>query len=121
MQNSDFCLPILDMASRSKHHSVYVIGLDKAVMDDKRFREANPYYVEGKPCVYVGRIGLAPDERFRNHKLGHKSSRYPHKYGMYLQRKLYEHLNPMSYEQACNEEEELAKRLRSRGYAVWQK
>ena len=109
------------MANKSKHHSVYVIALDKAVLNKKRFREANPYYIEGKPCVYVGSTGLTPDERFRNHKLGHKRSRYTHKNGMYLRRKLYEDLNPMTHEQACEEEVELAKRLRSRGYAVWQK
>ena len=108
------------MSSIEKRSNVYVIALDKSALNDKRFREVNPYYVEGKPCVYVGMIGRTPDERFRQHKEGYKSSRYPRKYGMYLRRKLFEHLNPMTYDQAVAKEVELAKELRYRGYGVWQ-
>jgi len=108
------------MTGNKKHHNVYVIALDPAVINDKRFREANPYYVEGKPCVYVGRTGRTPDERFQQHKEGYKSSRYPHRYGKYLRRKLFEHLNPMTYKKAVAMEKELARQLRNRGYAVWQ-
>ena len=108
------------MSKLDKRSSVYVIALDKSVMNDKRFREANPYYVEGKSCVYVGMTGRTPDERFRQHRDGYKSSRYPKKYGMYLRRKLFEHLNPMTYERAVAKEVELAKELRYRGYGVWQ-
>ena len=100
------------MIKLEKRSSVYVIALDKSVMNDKRFREANPHYVEGKPCVYVGMTGRTPDERFGQHKEGYKSSRYPKQYGMYLRRKLFEHLNPMTYEQAVAMEVELAKQLR---------
>lgn len=108
------------MGKAEKRTNVYVIALDKSVMNDKRFREANPYYVEGKPCVYVGMTGRTPDERFRQHKEGYKSSRYPKKYGMYLRRKLFDHLNPMTHEEAVEMEVELAKQLRYRGYGVWQ-
>ncbi len=108
------------MVMNTKHHSVYVIALDQAVMDDKRFRKANPYYVTGKPCVYVGMTGRTPDERFRQHKEGYKSSRYPHRHGKYLRRKLFEHLNPMTYKRAADMEVELARQLRNRGYGVWQ-
>ena len=103
-----------------KRFNVYVIALDKSVMVDKRFRKANRYYVKGKPCVYVGMTARTPDERFAQHREGYKSSRYPKKYGLYLRRKLYEHLNPMTYEDAVAMEVELAKQLRYRGYAVWQ-
>ena len=109
------------MASKSLKSNVYVIALDLEVMKDKRFREGNPNYVEGKPCVYVGMTGRTPDERFQQHRDGYKSSRYPRRYGKYLRRKLFEHLNPMTYERACKMEVQLAKQLRQKGYGVWQK
>lgn len=108
------------MTSKPKKTNVYVIALDLAVLQNKKFQKANPNYVEGKPCVYVGMTGLTPEKRFAQHKDGYKSSRYPRKYGKYLRRKLYERLNPMTYDQACKEEVQLAKKLRKRGYGVWQ-
>lgn len=108
------------MAGNRKRFNVYVIALDLDVMKDRRFREANARYIEGKPCVYVGMTGRTPDERFEQHRNGYKSSRYPRKYGKYLRRKLFEHLNPMTYERACKMEVELAKQLREKGYGVWQ-
>ena len=89
-------------------------------MKDKKFRAANPNYIEGKPCVYVGMTGSTPDKRFQQHKDGYKSSSYPRKYGKYLRRRLFEHLNPMTYEGACEKEVLLAKQLRKKGYGVWQ-
>ena len=79
------------MAKKPRNSSVYVISLNLDVMKDKRFREANPSYIEGKPCVYVGMTGRTPDERFQQHMNGYKSSRYPKRYGNYLRRKLFEH------------------------------
>ena len=110
----------LNMTNKLKKSSVYVIALDPVVIKDNRFREANAYYIEGKPCVYVGMTGSTPDERFRQHKNGYKSSRYPRRYGKYLRRKLFEHLNPMTYKQAAATEVELARQLRKRGCGVWQ-
>ena len=37
-----------------KTYSIYVIELDKGVLERKKFRECNPTYQDGKPCVYVG-------------------------------------------------------------------
>ena len=108
------------MASKSLKSNVYVIALDLEVIKNKRFREANPNYIEGKPCVYVGMNGRTPDERFLQHKDGYKSSKYPRRYGKYLRRKLFEHLNPMTHERACKMEVQLAKQLRQKGYGVWQ-
>jgi len=65
--------------------------------------------------------GRTPDDRFRQHKEGYKSSRYPRLYGKYLRRKLFEHLNPMAHKRATAMEVELASKLRNRGYGVWQK
>ena len=109
------------MANNRERFNIYVIALDVDVMKNRKYREANRGYVEGKPCVCVGMTGRTPDERFQQHENGYKSSRYPRKYGKYLRRKLFEHLNPMTYEQACKKEVELAKQLRKKGYGVWQK
>lgn len=36
------------------HYRVYIIELKKTVLEDRHFLERNPWYEEGKPCVYVG-------------------------------------------------------------------
>ena len=48
-------------------HSIYVIELRKEVLSNKKFREKNPNYKPGKPCVYVGMTGKSPEERFQQH------------------------------------------------------
>jgi hypothetical protein len=53
-------------------HRVYVIELDPAVLEEKRFRERNPQHRPGVPCVYVGMTGLTVEQRFENHRRGHK-------------------------------------------------
>lgn len=102
------------------HHSVYVVRLSPEVLHVKKFRDANPTYIEGKPCVYVGMTGLTPEERFQNHKKGHKSNRFVREHGLYLMRRKFKHLNPMTWEQADRMEKTLARRLRRAGFAVWQ-
>ena len=109
--------PVLDAPETS---NVYVIHLDEAVLKNRRFRAANPDYVKGTPCVYVGATGLAPEERFANHKAGHKANWYAHTYGDVLLPELFEHLNPMTYQRALATEIAVAKDLRQEGYAVWQ-
>ena len=56
-------------------HNIYVIELDKKVLEKKKFKDANPDYIEGSPCVYVGMTSKSPEERFKQHKEGHKASR----------------------------------------------
>ena len=51
-------------------HNVYVIELDGAVLNHRRFREANPNRDMLKPCVYVGCTGLSPEKRFAKLKEG---------------------------------------------------
>ena len=83
----------------------------------------NPHYrrrvLFGKPCVYVGQTALDPEERFRQHKSGHKAARIARKYGMYLMASAYEHLNPVPASEAEEREEALALRLQRKGWAVW--
>ena len=102
------------------HHSVYVVELSRNVLEEARFRRANPDYDPSKPCVYVGMTGLSPDVRFDKHKAGIQSNRFVRQYGLRLLPELYEVYNPMPYEGAREMEVELAIWLKEQGYGVWQ-
>ena len=101
-------------------HSVYVIELSPEVLNEAKFRRANPDYDVTKPCVYVGMTGLTPEKRFENHRKAIKSNRYAHDYGLRLLPRLYAVYNPMPYRAAQDMEIELAIGLREEGYGVWQ-
>jgi len=100
------------------HHHVYIVLLDTAVLKERKVLTANPKRDPKKLCVYVGMTGIPPIERFQNHKDGYKASRYVQKYGLRLLPELYEYLNPMPYEAACQMEKDLAEDLREQGYTV---
>ena len=106
--------------SRRNHYHVYVVELSKEVLNEKRFMKANPGYIVGKPCVYVGMTGLNPDLRFDKHKAGIQANRYVLQFGLRLLPEIYEAYNPMSYDDARDMEVELAIDLREGGYGVWQ-
>jgi predicted GIY-YIG superfamily endonuclease len=91
---------------RSDHHSVYVVYL------------RNPRG-DGKAGYYVGMTGLAPEQRFSNHKNGIKAAGVVRRFGERLVPKLYAHLNPMPYAKAVAMESMLADSLRKRGYVVF--
>tara|TARA_Y100000590_G_scaffold425106_1_gene532726 strand:+ start:217 stop:558 length:342 start_codon:yes stop_codon:yes gene_type:complete len=107
--------------SINKTFYVYVIDLDKSVwVNEKKFRDNNPQYILGKPTVYVGQTYLTPKERFNQHKMGYKSNKYAKKYGRYIKQKNIPDKNPhTSRLEAENQEEEVAKILKKRGWAVW--
>lgn len=107
--------------SHDRTYHVYVIRLSDEVLKKRRFRNANQDYVEGHPCVYVGMTGWTPQRRLEAHLNGYKSSHYVTKYGRELLPRLYKSLNPMTYDEAVQEEEALAERLRRLGFAVWQR
>ena len=88
------------------HHSVYVVYLRNPEGD-------------GRAGYYVGMTGLAPEQRFKNHKSGIKSARVVKRYGERLVPRLYEHLNPMPFDKAKHMEAALAESLRKRGYLVY--
>ena len=100
--------------------NLYVIRLDDAVLQERKFREKNPDYRPGKPCMYVGVTSHDPASRFKQHKDGYKASPVVRKYGKYLMRKKFEHDNPVPADEAEIRERALAVELRSKGYAVWQ-
>ena len=105
---------------RRAHYHVYVIELSKDVLDQPRFKKANPDYMTAKPCVYVGMTGLDPDTRFDKHKAGIQSNRYVQQFGLRLLPNLYDVYNPMPYDGARDMEVELAISLREQGFGVWQ-
>jgi predicted GIY-YIG superfamily endonuclease len=74
---------------------------------------------DGRAGYYVGMTGLRPEERLANHKAGIKAAGVVRKHGVRLVPTLYEHLNPMSYEDAVRMELELADSLRKRGFQVF--
>jgi hypothetical protein len=104
-----------------KNCNVYVIRLDPAVAGIRRFQLANPGRREDKPCVYVGKSARTPEARLEQHLRGYRSSRFVRKFGRSLIPRLYARFNPMTAADAEKFEVELARRLRKRGYGVWQK
>lgn len=93
-------------ADRRRHYSVYVVYLRDPRGD-------------GKAGYYVGMTGLAPCQRFANHKAGIRSARIVKRCGERLVPRLYEHLNPMTYQEAVEAEPRLAETLRGRGFQVF--
>jgi len=100
-------------------YSVYVIEIS-----DERGPRLNPRY----PNVYVGQTSLTPEERFAQHQIGYKASRYLWKggkgrgqwLGLWLKRRLYQRYNPVETRaEAERLELWLAERLRRKGYTVF--
>src|SRR5690348_17941799 len=88
-------------ARRQGHHNVYVVFLRNPKGD-------------GRAGYYVGMTGLSPEQRFANHKAGIKSASVVRKFGERLVPVLYEHPNPMRYDDALRMEGDLAEPLRKR-------
>lgn len=110
-----------------KTHSIYVIELDKGILKNKAFLKMNPNYDDSKPCVYVGMTSKTPEQRFLEHTDGLRTkkgfplfSRKVKKFGIRLKPRLYKSHNPMTEKDAVEFEIEKARRLRKRGYGVWQ-
>ncbi len=106
--------------ARRRHYHVYVVELSPEVLRHARFLRANPGYIDGKPCVYVGMTGLDPDVRFDKHKAGIQANRYVTQFGQRLLPEIYELYNPLTYDEARSLEVELGIDLRESGYGVWQ-
>jgi hypothetical protein len=98
---------------------VYVVELDRDVLKERKYRRENRLYVPQKLCLYVGSTALSPEERFRNHLLGHRANRYVYRYGVRLRPEFYRHYPPMGRYEAELTERELALELRDEGHAVW--
>ncbi len=117
----EYLLECSSTKTMGKNKNVYVIELDETVKAKPKFIEANVGHDPTLPCLYVGRTGLTPEERFQKHKTGPKASRLVRRFGLRLRPDLYEHLNPMTHEEAVKMEKAHAEALRSQGFPVWQK
>ena len=127
-------------ASQRGMTNLYVIRLDKAVLQRRKFREVNPDYRWWKPCVYVGVTALDPQDRFKQHKASRKASRTVTKYhpplglpvrdrhrqraldkfgphGRRLMPRLDKHLNPVPSAEAKDQERGLAECYEGKGTA----
>ena len=106
-------------AKRKQGRNLYVITLEPEVLWRKEFRQENPGYSEGMPCLYVGLTIHEPGDRFEQHKAGYRSSKYPRDYGIELAQELIEGFDAKGLD---DEEQEaaLAEWLRRQGCAVWQ-
>ena len=103
-----------------KSYYVYVIELDPAAADLRKFRAKNPKYIKGNGCVYVGQSSRKPNIRFEQHKEGYKSNKYAQQFGLKLRPDLFEKYNPIPTRKDAEEiEEMLGKELRKRGLGVW--
>ena len=110
-----------------KIHCIYVIELNKEILKNKAFIKMNPNYDDSKPCVYVGMTSKTPEQRLFEHTTGARTkkgfplfSRKVKKFGIRLKPRLYKSHNPMTEKEAKELEIEKTRRLRKRGYGVWQ-
>ncbi len=87
--------------TRGNHH-LYVILLD-GFLKDSRFG------------LYVGESRYTPENRFKNHLNGKHAARHVHRMGKCLLPELYEHLNPLSRDEAKALEPVLAEAFRQAG------
>ena len=103
-----------------RQYFVYVIELEKKVMDIRKFRAKNPNYIKGVDCLYVGQSSRKPYIRLEQHKEGYKANKYAKYYGIKLRPDLYEKYNPIPTRKDAEEiEVMLGKNLRKQGYGVW--
>ena len=108
-------------------YRLYVIGLKSDVLDVRKFREANPDYIKGNPCYYVGYTSKSPKIRSLQHRDATRKqdgsplfSRIAHRFYDGLRPRKYQHLPPLdSVEAALEAEQNLTLRLRRRGFGVW--
>ena len=107
------------MSGEANGWTVYVIALKKTVLNDPRFREANPHWQDNPPCVYVGLTFRTADERFEQHKMGIHSARIVRKFGKHVRAKDCKCLRPMSRKTAEKHEAKHAQLFREKGFAVW--
>jgi len=101
-------------------YRVYIIDLKKSVMKDRRFRERNPQYREGAPCVYVGSTGRPVDVRFQQHLADYKANRYARDYGKRLRTGDMKAIRPRRTSGSIVRKEcQVAQELQERGWGVW--
>ena len=109
---------------------IYVIELDKRVLKRKKFIQANPNYIEGKDCFYVGYSSKTPEIRFEQHKSAYRNlkgnklfSNIVRDFGTKLRPFYYKHINKTKITSVADAkywEKEKTRLLRKKGFGVWQ-
>jgi len=101
-------------------YGVYVVLLDKKVLDLPRFSSRSPEYDPDLDCYYVGMSAKTPEERFKQHKNNSRSSYFVKEFGIRLVPELYENIPRFATrKEAKKKEEELAVDLREEGHAAY--
>jgi len=106
-------------AKRRTRRKLYIITLIPEVLERRDFRDVNPDYLEGMPCLYVGITIHEPGDRFEQHMVGYRSSKYPKRYGVELALDLLDGFDDTGLREE-EREPALAEWLRRQGCAVWQ-
>lgn len=101
---------------------LYVIELDQSMTLNPVFLRANPHYIPGSPCYYVGSTSQAPAARFEEHKsCGRNASRIVGGFCKNLRMDLVPSAGKrFSRDRALEKEVRLARDLRTKGCGVWQ-
>ena len=99
---------------------MYVIRLDDAVLNSRKFRRCNPDVNIRLPCFYVGQSCHPPEIRFWQHKKGYKSNHFVKEFGLGLCPRYYDRYNPISTRKEAERIEVfLTENLRKKGHGVW--
>ena len=103
-------------------YGVYVILLDKKVLESPAFTKRSPDHDPKMDCYYVGMSSKTPEDRFEQHKTGdhYYYCRHVRNHGICLVPELYEHIPRFATsDEAKAREKELAVELREEGHAVY--
>ena len=133
LKHSNLDAKVITLDKIQAKHRVYAFHLNKGVLDKNKFKEANPKYQKGKPCVYVGMTGKNIEERYDEHtnprdKNYSKGSKWMKRHGVRgfsqaLAVNLLSHPSisreTLTYGEALQNEKLYAEWLRSKGYGVW--
>ena len=115
------------------NHRVYAFYLSNDVLNKRKFKEVNPNYIVGKPCVYVGMTGKSIEERYSEHTNPEnenysKGSKWMKQFGVRnlfdaLAIELFDHPNisreNLTFGEALQNEKLYGEWLRFKGYGVW--
>lgn len=124
---------VITLDKLEANHKVYAFYLDNEVLKHKKFREANPNYEKGMPCVYVGMTGKSIESRFKEHTDPsnanyNKGSKWMKKFGLQSFSKaiaveVLNHPNierqNLTFGQALQNEKLYGEWLRTKRFGVW--
>ncbi len=133
LKYSNLDAKVITLNKIQANHKVYAFYLSDDVLDKSKFKEANPKYIMGKPCIYVGMTGKSIEDRYEEHtdpenKNYKKGSKWMKKYGVRnfsdaLTLEVLNHPNiskeNLTFGEALQNEKLYGEWLRAQGYGVW--